>query len=105
MPEIRDFLEGESRSVDLEPGDFERLLRHRERRQRARRIRGGLGGLVVMLMTGLLLARLLAGVGDGVVPGSASPTVSATPSTTAPPPTDEISFGPFGASPSVTVVA
>jgi len=110
MPEIRDILEGESRSVDLEPGDFERLLRHRERLQRARRIRGGLAGLVVMFVTGLVLARLLAGagggVGDDVVPAaSASPTVSATPFTPEAPVTGEISFGPFGASPSVTVVA
>jgi hypothetical protein len=106
MPEIRDILEGESRSVDLEPGDFERLLRHRERLQRARRIRGGVAGLIVMLTTGLLLARLLSGASDGVVPaGPASPTMSATPSTPASSTGDEISFGPFGASPSVTVLA
>ena len=41
MPKIADALERESRSVDLEHGDFERLLDRRERKQRNRRIRAG----------------------------------------------------------------
>ena len=106
MPDIRDFLEGESRSVDLEPGDFERLLRRRERLQRNRRISGGVGGIAVALVIGLVLARSLGaggGGGDGVyVPAGA---VSPTSSPTVTPVTEGISFGPFGTSPSVTVLA
>src|SRR5262249_41454679 len=49
MPRIADVLERESRSVDLEQGDFERLLDRRERKQRNRRIRAGVLGVVVTL--------------------------------------------------------
>lgn len=105
MPDIRDLLEGESRSVDLEPGDFERLLRRRERLQRNRRISGGVGGISVALVTGLVLARLLgAGGGGGGVYVPAAP-VSPTSSPTVTPMAEGISFGPFGTSPSVTVLA
>ena len=37
MPRLPDVLDGASRSVDLEQGDFERLLDRRERKQRNRR--------------------------------------------------------------------
>src|SRR5512134_3245546 len=106
MPDIRDLLEGESRSVDLEPGDFERLLRRRERLQRDRRIIGGVGGISVALVTGLVLARLLGagGGGGGGVYVPAAP-VSPTSSPTVTPMAERISFGPFGTSPSVTVLA
>jgi len=108
MPEIRDILEGESRSVDMEPGDFERLLRRRERLQRDRRIRAGLTGVAVVLVTGLVLARSLVGDGGAVVPaGSVSPTDSTSTSTptSEAPAAEGIFFGPFGASQSVSVVA
>ena len=59
MPRIADVLERESRSVDLEPGDFERLLGRRERKQRNRRIRAGVLGVVVALATGIALVRSL----------------------------------------------
>ena len=59
MPRISDVLERESRSVDLEPGDFERLLGRRERRQRNRRIRAGAVGVIVALATGIVLVRSL----------------------------------------------
>ena len=59
MPEIADVLERESRSVDLEQGDFERLLGRRERKERNRRIRAGAVGVLVVLVTGLVLFRSL----------------------------------------------
>ncbi|HET7928377.1 MAG TPA: hypothetical protein VFM40_02380 [Actinomycetota bacterium] len=52
MPRITDVLERESRTVDLEPGDFERLLDRREREQRNRRIRAGAVGVIVALAAG-----------------------------------------------------
>jgi Tol biopolymer transport system component len=59
MPRIADALERESRTVDLEPGDFERLLGRRERKQRNRRIRAGALGVIVALAMGTILARSL----------------------------------------------
>jgi len=59
MPKIADVLERESRTVDLEQGDFERLLARRDRRRRNRRIRAGIVGVIVALATGMLLARSL----------------------------------------------
>jgi hypothetical protein len=59
MPRIPDLLERESRTVDLEPGDFERLLVRRERKQRNRRIRAGAVGVIVALAMGLILVRSL----------------------------------------------
>ena len=57
MPRIADALERESRTVDLEQGDFERLLGRRERKQRNRRIRAGVLGVSVALVMGVILAR------------------------------------------------
>ena len=59
MPRIADVLERESRTVDLEQGDFERLLGRRERKQRNRRIRAGALGVIVALATGLIFVRSL----------------------------------------------
>ena len=59
MPRIADALERESRTVDLEQGDFERLLGRRERKQRNRRIRAGALGVIVALAMGLVLVRSL----------------------------------------------
>jgi Tol biopolymer transport system component len=59
MPRIADALERESRTVDLEQGDFERLLGRRERTQRNRRIRAGGVGVAVALVMGIILARSL----------------------------------------------
>jgi hypothetical protein len=59
MPRITDVLERESRTVDLEPGDFERLLDRRERKQRNRRIRAGALGVIVVLAMGTLFVRSL----------------------------------------------
>jgi hypothetical protein len=59
MPRIADVLEHESHSVDLEQGDFERLLGRRERKQRNRRIRAGALGVIVALAAGIFLVRAL----------------------------------------------
>src|SRR5436190_11261312 len=59
MPRIGDVLERESRTVDLEQGDFERLLGRRERKRRNRRIRAGAVGVIVALATGIVLVRSL----------------------------------------------
>ena len=59
MPRIADALERESRSVDLEQGDFERLLDRRERKQRNRRIRAGAVAVIVALAAGIVLVRSL----------------------------------------------
>ena len=63
MPRIADVLERESRTVDLEQGDFERLLRRRERKQRNRRIRAGAVGVIVAVATGIILVRSLTSAG------------------------------------------
>jgi Tol biopolymer transport system component len=57
MSRIADALEHESQAVDLEQGDFERLLGRRERKQRNRRIRAGALGVIVALAMGLVFAR------------------------------------------------
>jgi Tol biopolymer transport system component len=59
MPRIADALERESRTVDLEQGDFERLLGRRERKQRNQRIRAGAVGVIVALAAGIFLVRTL----------------------------------------------
>ena len=59
MPRIADVLERESRTVDLERGDFERLLGRRERKQRNRRIGGGAVGVIVALVMGIIFVRSL----------------------------------------------
>jgi Tol biopolymer transport system component len=64
MPRIADVLERESRTVDLEQGDFERLLGRRERKQRNRQIRAGAVGVIVALAMGIALVRSL--TSDGI---------------------------------------
>lgn len=60
MPRVAELLDRESQSVDLEHGDFERLLRRRERRQRNRRLGAAAVALVVMLATTAVLLRSFA---------------------------------------------
>jgi len=64
MTRIAYVLERESRTVDLEQGDFERLLARRERKERNRRIRAGALGVIVALATGIVLVRSL--TSDGI---------------------------------------
>jgi Tol biopolymer transport system component len=49
MPSISELLERESTKVDLEPGDFERLVRRRDRKRRNRRISAGVVGIAVFV--------------------------------------------------------
>jgi hypothetical protein len=70
MPRIPDVLERESRTVDLEPGDFERLLNRRERKERNRRIRAAaVAILVVVVVAGALMWPF----SSNVVPAAGSP--------------------------------
>src|SRR4051812_27687721 len=57
MSRVADVLERESQTVDLERGDFERLLVRRERKERNRRIRSGVVAVVVALAAGIILSR------------------------------------------------
>jgi dipeptidyl aminopeptidase/acylaminoacyl peptidase len=57
MPNVAELLDRESTTVDLEPGDFERLLRRRDRKERNRRIRAGALAIVLVLVTAAALAR------------------------------------------------
>ena len=57
MPNLGDLLDRESRTVDLAPGDFDRLLDRRERKARQRQIAAGALAAVVMLATVALLLR------------------------------------------------
>jgi Tol biopolymer transport system component len=49
MPSISELLERESTTVDLEPGDFERLIRRRDRKRRNQRIAAGVVGIAVFV--------------------------------------------------------
>jgi len=76
MPRIADALERESRSVELEPGDFERLLVRRERKLRNRRIRAGVIAVIVALATAAFLLRAITPKyvpADRVIPPAAAP--------------------------------
>ena len=57
MPDLRELLERESTSVDLEPGHFDRLLGRRDRKRRNQRIRAGVLALTLALLTFVALAR------------------------------------------------
>jgi Tol biopolymer transport system component len=59
MPSVADMLEREGATVDLEPGDFERLLRRRDRRRRNRRTRAGVVAIIVALVSFVALPRAL----------------------------------------------
>ena len=49
MPSIAELLERESRTVDLESGDFERLVRRRDRKRRNQRLAAGVMGIAVFV--------------------------------------------------------
>jgi hypothetical protein len=49
MPNLADLLERESRTVDLQPGDFDRLVRRRDRKRRNQRIAAGVVGIAVFV--------------------------------------------------------
>jgi Tol biopolymer transport system component len=59
MPNVADLLERESETVDLEPGNFERLLRRRDRKRRNQRIGAGALAIIVALASFVALTRAL----------------------------------------------
>jgi hypothetical protein len=67
MSNLADLLERESRTVDLEPGDFERLTRRRDRRRRNQRVAAGVLGIAVFALAAFGLARVL---GSGGTPAT-----------------------------------
>jgi hypothetical protein len=63
MSNLADLLERESETVDLEPGDFERLTRRRDRKHRNQRVSAGILGIAVFALAAIGLARLLGSEG------------------------------------------
>jgi Tol biopolymer transport system component len=57
MPSVSELLERESTTVDLEPGDFERLVRRRDRKRRNQRIGAAALAIVLVLVSFLALTR------------------------------------------------
>jgi Tol biopolymer transport system component len=75
MPSVAEVLDRESRTVDRQPGGFERLLRRRERKQRNRRL--GAGALVLAL-TVLATAVFLRAYRSEPTPADPSPSPKTT---------------------------
>jgi Tol biopolymer transport system component len=57
MPSVSELLERESTTVDLEPGDFERLVRRRDRKRRNQRIGAGALAIILALVSFVALTR------------------------------------------------
>jgi Tol biopolymer transport system component len=57
MPSVAEVLDRECRTVDREPGGFERLLRRRDRRQRNRRLSAGAFALALMVLATAVFLR------------------------------------------------
>jgi hypothetical protein len=57
MPSISELLERESTTVDLEPGDFERLIRRRDRKRRNQRIGAMTLAIILALVSFAALTR------------------------------------------------
>ena len=57
MPNVAELLERESQAVDLEPGNFERLLRRRDRKERNRRISAAVVAIMIALVSLVALTR------------------------------------------------
>jgi Tol biopolymer transport system component len=74
MPSVAELLERESTTVDLEPGDFERLLRRRDRKQRNQRLRAGALAIVLVLVTAAALARAFSPEDRTATPPTPTPT-------------------------------
>ncbi|MGZ8571912.1 MAG: hypothetical protein ACXWW5_06775 [Actinomycetota bacterium] len=63
MSNVAELLERESRTVDLEPGDFERLTRRRDRKRRNQRVAAGVLGIAVFALAAIGFVRLLGSEG------------------------------------------
>jgi len=57
MPSVSELLERESATVGLEPGDFERLVRRRDRKRRNQRIGAGALAVILALVSFVALTR------------------------------------------------
>ena len=57
MPSVSELLERESTTVDLEPGDFERLIRRRDRKRRNRRLGAVALAIILALVSFVALTR------------------------------------------------
>jgi len=57
MPSVAELLEREGTTIDLEPGDFERLLRRRDRKRRNQRIGAGVLAVILALVSFVALTR------------------------------------------------
>jgi hypothetical protein len=75
MPSISELLESESTTVDLEPGDFERLVRRRDRKRRNQRIAAGVVGIAVFVAAVWIVTSVssLDRSGKSVVPAGTGP--------------------------------
>src|SRR3990170_7327519 len=63
MSNVAELLERESRTVDLDPGDFERLTSRRDRKRRNQRVAAGVLGIAVFAFAAIGLVRLLGSEG------------------------------------------
>jgi len=63
MSNVAELLERESRTVDLDPGDFERLTRRRDRKRRNQRVAAGVLGIAVFALAAIGFVRLLGSEG------------------------------------------
>src|SRR3990172_8873187 len=63
MSNVAELLERESRTVDLDPGDFERLTRRRDRKHRNQRVAAGVLGIAVFALGAIGFVRLLGSEG------------------------------------------
>jgi len=57
MPSVSELLERESTTVDLDPGNFERLIRRRDRKRRNQRIGAGALAIILALVSFVALTR------------------------------------------------
>jgi len=73
MPSVAELLDRESTTVDLESGDFDRLLRRRDRKQRNQRLRAGALAIVLVLVTAAALARAYGNVDRTAAPPTPTP--------------------------------
>jgi hypothetical protein len=63
MSNVAELLERESQTVDLEPGDFERLTSRRDRKRRNQRVAAGVLGVAVVALAAVGFVRLLGSEG------------------------------------------
>jgi hypothetical protein len=102
MPSISELLERESTTVDLEPGDFERLVRRRDRKRRNRRISAGVVGIAVFVAAVWIVTSVgsIDRTQTPAVPGGAVTGPTGTPTVAPDAGWDGVGFPPEGTAPS-----